>query len=807
MINNGNFEADWGDEKSHVARVFTESGDYRAEIENIFTPPGWVAWFYHDPDRYDQPEVRDAWKAHDERRVRSGDKAILLFTFYRRHDAGFYQQVEVEQGQRLRFTAWAHAWSNHLSEDEGGDPDDGRWSDGAGKGVVAWPVSNNLPHDTGDPQTDAKPNFSFWVGIDPTGGTNPSAPSVVWSDGYHIYNGYCQELSVEATAEADTVTVFLRSKTLWPFKHNDAYWDDAALVVVEDEPDEPPEPPPDDDEEEVRGLPRAQYERTYVLLPPGAGVEWALAVINATWDEHRYTLGGSADDAGIGDLDARHIIAVNPDGWPGELAAFFVEWYPGVQVRYVYADTPDQLARILSLPEPISDFCLCQRDERWREEHLGDASCTLTIGEAGCYITCAAEAQKFYGIRAAPTPLTVQHELGWDGFDGCLARHSAIETHCGLQVSTMATGAAHDWLDAGNCAMIEVSPTSLQHFVLAVERTVDDDGADDYIVCNPWTGEQGYLSEMYEDVESWRKLEPITTAPAFKAGLHDLAGADWMLSNSVKGVALAHITVGSKARPGDYRSFVSNDIAVYLRLNWGYAGTGTVPPPEHLEAWLLACADTVNRSKGLAGVILGNEINNPAEWPGGWPNPAYVVSPEYYAALYNTWVNFVTVDTPLTLAPLDPYNVVAGQFGVEPDPMLWAKYFYERCSRIDFIALHAKTQGAAVEEIIGEASYGTFTDAPLVRRYLHLRTLEDQLSWIPDRLRDRPVLVTELNPQRRFDGSLGWDDNGAEWVQAAFDYVRGLGLAGAMLYRFEEAGDQAAFGLINQGDVLATLKE
>ena len=71
-----------------------------------------------------------------------------------------------------------------------------------------------------------------------------------------------------------------------------------------------------------RGDPRIPYERPYVLLPPGAGEPWARAVVDATWDKHRYTLGGSADDAGIGNLDVRNVIAVNPDQWPGDLVAF-----------------------------------------------------------------------------------------------------------------------------------------------------------------------------------------------------------------------------------------------------------------------------------------------------------------------------------------------------------------------------------------------------------------------------------------------------------------------------------------------------
>ncbi len=104
--------------------------------------------------------------------------------------------------------------------------------------------------------------------------------------------------------------------------------------------------------EPVRGSPRVPYERTYVLLPPQADRAWAEAVVTATWDTRRFTVGGSADDAGIGDLSVRRVIAVNPEGWPGDLAAFFREYYPGVALVPVSAESPERLAEILRALPP-----------------------------------------------------------------------------------------------------------------------------------------------------------------------------------------------------------------------------------------------------------------------------------------------------------------------------------------------------------------------------------------------------------------------------------------------------------------------
>lgn len=226
LLRNGGFEADWGEEESHRVIVFpVDNGPYETEVGNIFTPPGWLTWFRHDPDTWDQPEVHDMAGATQEikqYRVRTGNSAMVVFTFFRKHDAGFLQQVDVEPGTRLRASAFAHAWSN---DHNGPHPDDGLWSEGPG-------YDCGFALEGEAPDTDWE-NFTFWVGVDPTGGIDPYADTVVWGDGAHIYNCYHKVPSVEAEAQAHKVTVFLRSQTLWRFKHNDAYWDDVELTVID----------------------------------------------------------------------------------------------------------------------------------------------------------------------------------------------------------------------------------------------------------------------------------------------------------------------------------------------------------------------------------------------------------------------------------------------------------------------------------------------------------------------------------------------------------------------------------------------
>jgi hypothetical protein len=309
---------------------------------------------------------------------------------------------------------------DHSRPDAFPHPDDPRWSEGEDVGY------NHFFAYEGDVSDEGARNFTFWLGIDPTGGKDPFSPTVVWGRGAHIYNMYRPVPPVEVDAQGSTVTVFLRSQTVWPFKHNDAYWDsvrleaDSSLIEVSTafEPAEPrvaepvrvvvsatgdlndvglevidPEGTPVPVERgsipalnegnawawdfsptregvyhcaftvdsgartlaeasvsvsprqmEIWGLPREQYARTYVLLPPGAGREWVEAVLDSgAWDEHRWTIGGSADDAGIGALDDKTVIGVNPEAWPTDLGDFFGEFYPRVRYVALEAATPAEL--------------------------------------------------------------------------------------------------------------------------------------------------------------------------------------------------------------------------------------------------------------------------------------------------------------------------------------------------------------------------------------------------------------------------------------------------------------------------------
>jgi hypothetical protein len=93
------------------------------------------------------------------------------------------------------------------------------------------------------------------VGIDPTGGTDSTSPSVVWSqDLWRSFEGcaykICPELQVSAVAQNSTITVFLRIEDTWKdrrdefgfvpdvfFNMEEQFWlDDMGLVAIGGEP-------------------------------------------------------------------------------------------------------------------------------------------------------------------------------------------------------------------------------------------------------------------------------------------------------------------------------------------------------------------------------------------------------------------------------------------------------------------------------------------------------------------------------------------------------------------------------------------
>jgi hypothetical protein len=161
---------------------------------------GWQPWWQDGPGQEEGYNRRPEYKPEDAdiyggRRVRSGRFAQKFFNTFSTHNAGFYQQVNVVPDGRCIFSIWVQVWSSR-------DP---------------------------NPDTVVDPgNYRVMVGIDPTGGTDWGAASVVWGEQRVEYNNWIQ-LSASAIAQGGKVTVFARGFPEYRMQFNDSYWDDAEL--------------------------------------------------------------------------------------------------------------------------------------------------------------------------------------------------------------------------------------------------------------------------------------------------------------------------------------------------------------------------------------------------------------------------------------------------------------------------------------------------------------------------------------------------------------------------------------------------
>lgn len=163
-------------------------------LEHVEVAPGWTA-FWIEPDAshpnkcngctpWSRPEfVSSSLFAHN------ANPSQLMYLSYAVNQAGVYQHVNVTPGQRLVFSAYIYGKT----------------------------VKDN--------------NIEMKVGIDPNGGTNPYASSVIWSVSQSGLNAWLL-YSIEATAQSSAVTVFIYGRPHWALEYTAVYFDDASLTVA-----------------------------------------------------------------------------------------------------------------------------------------------------------------------------------------------------------------------------------------------------------------------------------------------------------------------------------------------------------------------------------------------------------------------------------------------------------------------------------------------------------------------------------------------------------------------------------------------
>jgi len=577
-------------------------------------------------------------------------------------------------------------------------------------------------------------------------------------------------------------------------------------------------------------------DRPYVLLPPMTDaierLRWRMAA----------AIGASGQMGTVG-----HSID------PGERLADLEAWQeaqrPYARYRVIETSSPWEMAvQVMPALNGHSsmgvqwnahiappDIALSQTDPRWASAGFGEqpGKSNETIGRSGSFLTALAiTLRKVYGRNVTPPvldELLIAARVAYAG-DNCLLWGDAISLFPAFDDSVKdnrrrTTAELERLLRDGWEIVLRQADDG--HFVYL--EAVEEDGLR---VIDPRDGlrKTGNAAE-YEGIRAAHRRHQKPTASPYGQpggspliGLHDRRGGEWMAAQGIRGCCLVHYTVQRRPVQIDCSHLADAGITVICRLNWGYAdGSGTLPRPEDKDAFVNAVVETMLGAKGIAYFHVGNEPNNRQEWPGFGKGNEFALTPQYVVEIYNRIWERVVGRARMGPPPLDPY------FGPRSNNGEWWHYILEHIAGADALFLHAKTQTNDPAEVWSRTR---FSDEPLTWQYLHLRTVETALAAVPERFRNLPVFVTELNPQhqREIGGAPGWRPDSAGWVREALRYFREYGrpgglathrgspagtgeptgrpyIAGVVFYRYECAGDQAPFGLEDKPAILAAIKE
>ncbi|MFZ0544146.1 MAG: hypothetical protein WAM60_01825 [Candidatus Promineifilaceae bacterium] len=383
------------------------SGSYASfrNNEQWQTPTSWLPWWL--PHQKDDPDWKNQTPTYLPFEIEEGVVVQRLETPWATHTAGLLQQFPAAPGNRYRISAECQAWSSE-SEEEGTivessdvniqigvDPTGGldptspliKWSSshqpfGEWKKLELIIEAENTIltlYLKSAPSLPKRQQAIFWrnaavqpldryrrtVSIVGPGDTHitlepeqPEPGGRVTATVSSLRNQPFIDLMVRRPDEQTAVVAFQgltqeNDRSIWrydfgvdePGIYDIRFVGDSGarlmalqLLRVEEE-----DPLAEAAEAAPSGKARFEYHRVYVLLPPTADRKWLNAAAQGSFDG-RYTIGFSADDAGVGEIAGRHVLAVNPHHWPETLtAAWFHKNYPGTRFTAVVANTPEDL--------------------------------------------------------------------------------------------------------------------------------------------------------------------------------------------------------------------------------------------------------------------------------------------------------------------------------------------------------------------------------------------------------------------------------------------------------------------------------
>jgi len=314
-------------------------------------------------------------------------------------------------------------------------------------------------------------------------------------------------------------------------------------------------------------------------------------------------------------------------------------------------------------------------------------------------------------------------------------------------------------------------------------------------------------------------------------GVHDRYDRKVLKSAGVTGWVLFTHGIGTdfQGAGGDLRTYYeweTDSSGVLARLNHGYGSSGTIPEPDLYDDFARTCAAFVDRSIDRADPqggchiwIIGNEMNNPREYPGNHNGQGgHPITPENYADCFNRVYRAIKrvyqqipglspADATVVMGAVDPYNAIDGCNGD------WFTRALRRIEALDGFALHAYTHGTDPGLITHRKLFGDehnpprrFPDRALSWQYYHFYAYRTFMDLIPAKWGNMPVFITETDQVQK-----EWANANTGWVRNMYAEVNRWNsnsahqrIYCALLFRWE-AFD--GWQIKDKGGVLDDLKE
>jgi len=315
------------------------------------------------------------------------------------------------------------------------------------------------------------------------------------------------------------------------------------------------------------------------------------------------------------------------------------------------------------------------------------------------------------------------------------------------------------------------------HFVLLDEVT-----STGIIVINPWTGhrEPWWLLSNVSGVRAvqceYQDDPPPAIDPFTLRGINDpdRQGAEgWIAEHGGWLYVPLMINLGPQTEDEerDLRqklNFFNKPadtcrVIVNLRYSWSTdcGGEGTLPANEHAEQFVEACLWCIRNAKNVWGWSIGNEYNNPREFPHG-----QALTPEYVAEIYNEIATMCPANIRLSPGTIDPF------YGPGSDCREWVRQIWADTMGADFIDLHGYIRGPDPALCWSKTR---FEHDPLRWQGLnYLECCRTFLDVIPNRYAGLPIVISECNHLwKTVEPDWGWvnDERAVDVIDSIYSRV------------------------------------